>query len=491
MGKALYRKYRSRSLDEIVGQSHITSLLKRAISSGNVAHAYLLTGPRGVGKTSIARILAHEINGLPYEDESVHLDIIEIDAASNNSVEDIRDLREKIMVAPAIAKKKIYIIDEVHMLSKSAFNALLKTLEEPPEHVVFILATTDAEKLPATIISRVQRFNFRTIAPAVAASHLRTIADAESIAISDAALALVARHGKGSFRDSIGLLDQLRNLTDGEITPELIESVLGLADTETVSKLLAAYDQQDIATIAGLIQDAESHGTPAVLLADQLIQVIRAEIANKPHLLPLLDKLLDIARSAWPHVKLLTALASNIAPTAPAAKVTEPSDKRHPSDKTPTPSPATAGDTGLEGKSAEQADGSGKYQQTNNASDKEASTQLGKPSAAPTKSTAKLSPDQPFRWNDFLAEIKTTNPGAHSLLAKCDYAFDGATLTIYAGKPFNKKKLDQVLPSLNARLVAVDVADGAVQILASNAPAKDSQAASILAIMGGGEEVSL
>ncbi|MGE5298776.1 MAG: AAA family ATPase, partial [Acidobacteriota bacterium] len=155
MGKALYRKYRSRSLDEIVGQEHITALLKRAIASGNVAHAYLLTGPRGVGKTSIARILAHEINELPYSEDATHLDIIEIDAASNNSVEDIRDLREKVMVAPSIAKKKIYIIDEVHMLSKSAFNALLKTLEEPPEHVVFILATTDVEKLPATIISRV------------------------------------------------------------------------------------------------------------------------------------------------------------------------------------------------------------------------------------------------------------------------------------------------------------------------------------------------
>ena len=138
MGHALYRKYRSKSLDEIVGQSHITRILKRAIERDKIAHAYLLTGPRGVGKTSIARILAHEINHLPYTDESTNLDIIEIDAASNNSVEDVRDLRDKVQIAPVAAPKKVYIIDEVHMLSKSAFNALLKTLEEPPEHVVFI-----------------------------------------------------------------------------------------------------------------------------------------------------------------------------------------------------------------------------------------------------------------------------------------------------------------------------------------------------------------
>ena len=134
----MYRKYRSRSLDEIVGQSHITRILKRAIARGAAAHAYLLTGPRGVGKTSVARILAHEINGLPYTGEATHLDIIEIDTASNNSVEDIRDLREKVQIAPVSAPKKVYIIDEVHMLSKSAFNALFKILEEPSEHVVFM-----------------------------------------------------------------------------------------------------------------------------------------------------------------------------------------------------------------------------------------------------------------------------------------------------------------------------------------------------------------
>src|SRR3990167_7005159 len=140
MGQALYRKYRSKSLDDIVGQEHITDTLKRALKKGQISHAYLFTGPRGVGKTSVARILAHAVNGLEYSDDSAHLDIIEIDAASNRRIDEIRDLRDKVHVAPAAAKYKIYIIDEAHMLTREAFNALLKTLEEPPEHVIFILA---------------------------------------------------------------------------------------------------------------------------------------------------------------------------------------------------------------------------------------------------------------------------------------------------------------------------------------------------------------
>ena len=265
MSQALYRKYRSKSLADVVGQDHITDILTRALKSGRVAHAYLLTGPRGVGKTSIARILAHEINGLPYSDDSTHLDIIEIDAASNNGVEDVRDLREKVQIAPTSAAKKVYIIDEVHMLSKQAFNALLKTLEEPPAHVVFILATTNVEKLPATIVSRTQRFGFRAISPDDAVKHLAYIAEQEKIQIDEAAIRLIAERGDGSFRDSISLLDQLSSLADDRqgITVELIETSLGLAPVEMVNKLITAVEKHDITTIAQLLDAANDSGISA------------------------------------------------------------------------------------------------------------------------------------------------------------------------------------------------------------------------------------
>lgn len=479
MGQALYRKYRSKSLDEIVGQSHITDMLRRAIARDTIAHAYLLTGPRGVGKTSIARILAHEINGLPYTDESTHLDIIEIDAASNNSVEDIRDLREKVMVAPAVARKKIYIIDEVHMLSKSAFNALLKTLEEPPEHVVFILATTDADKLPATIISRVQRFNFRSIHPDDAARHLRTIADAEGIVIDDDALALIAHHGKGSFRDSISLLDQLRNLSENEVTRPLIEQVLGLAEADMIEQILHAYKSHDIQTIVTLLETSESRGTPALILTEQLIRTVRTRIVTEPELIPLLDKLLDIARSAWPHVKLLTALTS---PSAFASSSVNSQQTAMP--KPQTPQVPTTPKTEVKPQQKKTVSTSKPAVETKPTEDRPETT------VATSVDTPALSADQPFPWTDFVAGL-TSNTGARSLLTKCGHSFNGKKLTIFAGKKFYKTKLDAALPSLSAALQSVGVADGEIVILESAAPPKDSQTAAILDIMGGGEEVNL
>ena len=498
MSKALYRTYRSRSLDEIVGQSHITRILQRAIASGHIAHAYLLTGPRGVGKTSIARILAHEINGLPYTDESTHLDIIEIDAASNNSVEDIRDLRDKVQVAPTSSPKKIYIIDEVHMLSKSAFNALLKTLEEPPEHVVFILATTDADKLPATILSRVQRFNFRAISPRDAAKHLAFIAEQEKIAITPDALELIAEQGKGSFRDSISLLDQLRSLSDETIDRAMVAEVLGLAQDELVERLLAAYATADIGRAAQLIDEAEAAGTPAELLAEQLLGIARQRVVEDAALLPLLDKLLAVPRAGWPRIALLTALASRAAPSVAAphrqpspTTVSEPvaSYTHSPAASSSQASPVASSSGSPRQETDDVAVSSAGQSGTSSASATD-HTPAKQPSVSSANDETPAASSMPidFPWEQFLDAVGVV--GARTYLAKAGHAFDGQTLTIYAGKKFAKMQIDRALPTLSAALNRLDIT-AEIAVLATSKPPKDRQKAAILAMMGGGEEITI
>ncbi len=497
MSRALYRTYRSRSLDEIVGQSHITRILQRAIARGHIAHAYLLTGPRGVGKTSIARILAHEINGLPYTDESTHLDIIEIDAASNNSVEDIRDLRDKVQIAPTSSPKKIYIIDEVHMLSKSAFNALLKTLEEPPEHVVFILATTDADKLPATILSRVQRFNFRVISPRDAAKHLAFIAEQEKIAITPDALELIAEQGKGSFRDSISLLDQLRSLSDETIDRAMVAEVLGLAQDELVEGLLAAYATADIGHAAQLIDEAEAAGTPAELLAEQLLGIARQRVVEDAALLPLLDKLLAVPRAGWPRIALLTALASRAAPPVAAphrqpspATVSEPVASYTHSPAAPSQTSPVAPSSGSPRQETDGAAASSAGQSGTPSASAADYTSAKQPSVSVANDeTPTTSPDPvDFPWEQFLDAVGAV--GARTYLAKAGHAFDGQTLMIYAGKKFAKMQIDRALPTLSAALHRLGIT-AEIAILATSKPPKDRQKAAILAMMGGGEEITI
>lgn len=324
MGQALYRKYRSKSLDEIVGQEHITRTLKRAIETGRISHAYLFTGPRGVGKTSIARILAHELNGLPYTGEDSHLDIIEIDAASNGGVDEVRDLRDKVYIAPTTGKYKVYIIDEVHMMTTAAFNALLKTLEEPPAHAVFILATTEAHKLPATIVSRTQRFTFKPIPREAAVTHLRHIADEEHIDIADDALELIAEHGGGSFRDSISMLDQASN-THKRITRAALEQLLGLPPAAAISKLVAALVAGDAAGLVTCLAALRTDGYQAGAIAKQLAETLRAALLEghpalgQAETISLLKRLIDIPASHDPDrllelTVLETALAAAAAP---------------------------------------------------------------------------------------------------------------------------------------------------------------------------------
>lgn len=303
MGQALYRKYRSRSLSQIIGQEHITQTLSRALKDGRISHAYLFTGPRGVGKTSVARIIAHEVNKLPYKDESIHLDIIEIDAASNRRIDEIRDLRERVNITPTSVKYKVYIIDEVHMLTREAFNALLKTLEEPPAHCIFILATTEAHKLPETIISRTQRFTFKPVSTEQAAEHLRMIAKKEGIKIDDSALKLLAQHGDGSFRDSIGLLDQLSNLGE-PITSETVRFTMGIPPQSAVKTLLSCISTGDSRGCMQTLAQLREQGISAIAIANSLSAQLRIQITSSPADrwdLSLLKQLLEISISARPQ----------------------------------------------------------------------------------------------------------------------------------------------------------------------------------------------
>lgn len=513
MSRALYRKYRSKSLDEVVGQNHITDILLRAIKAGRISHAYLLTGPRGVGKTSVARILAHEINQLPYSDDSTHLDIIEIDAASNNGVEDVRDLREKVQIAPVSAAKKVYIIDEVHMLSKAAFNALLKTLEEPPEHIVFILATTDVDKLPATIISRTQRYGFRAIAESDAVKHLRHIADEEKIVIDDASLKLIAQRGDGSFRDSISLLDQLASLTDDKagITPDLIEATLGLAPTKAVDAIIAAVEAHDVTKVAALLEQTTSDGISPVTLTEQLTHTIRDAIATKPHLLPLLDSLLDVSRSSQPQLKLLATLggaalehkpaktAALAAPvmevTATIAELSKQATKAKPSmpavtekvvesvPKETIVSPAVASDTSTEDTLEPESIPVLKQRETR--SEAVSSGEVSDDSAA--------SEPREFDWKTLVEFTRKNYVALYSVLCKCDYELIEDDLTLYTKSAFYKKKLDDAKYNahLYEALKSVGSSELTVHTIPTPLPPKSSQAAAVAAIMGGGEEVAV
>lgn len=229
----LYRKYRPKEWDEVIGQEHVVRTLTNAIKLGRVSHAYLFSGPRGTGKTTIARLLAKSLG-------CADLDLIEIDAASNRGIDEIRQLREGIKFSPTAGQYKVFIIDEVHQLTKEAFNALLKTLEEPPAHAIFVLATTEPRKVPETILSRVQQFAFRRLTVAEIIQKLERIKDAEKIKINDDALRLIANFAGGSYRDAESMLEQLRVWSDKIITKEDIEELLGAVDFEKV-KVMADY----------------------------------------------------------------------------------------------------------------------------------------------------------------------------------------------------------------------------------------------------------
>ena len=290
MSQALYRKWRPARFDDVIGQEHITRTLKNSVAADRVGHAYLFCGPRGTGKTTLARLLAKAVNCL-HEDAAERpcnacrvcksiadgrfLDLIEIDAASNTGVDDIRDLRDKINFSPSEGRFKVYIIDEVHMLSTAAFNALLKTLEEPPPHVKFVLATTEEHKVPITIKSRCQQFNFRLLTVAEIKRRLEWMADKEGFTIEPEALAMIAQQGAGSLRDAESLLDQLVMAPDDVITAERTQMVLGTASNTAVITLTDAWLNSDGAAGLSTIHLALAAGTDARQFCRQIVVYLR------------------------------------------------------------------------------------------------------------------------------------------------------------------------------------------------------------------------
>ncbi|MEP0806468.1 MAG: DNA polymerase III subunit gamma/tau [Chloroflexota bacterium] len=317
MTQALYRKYRPQSWDAVMGQDHVVTTLKNAIAADRVAHAYLFAGSRGTGKTTLARLLAKAVNctnpdparrpcneceNCKAVNENRFLDLIEIDAASNTSVDDVRDLRDKINFSPSQGRYKIYIIDEVHMLSTAAFNALLKTLEEPPPHAIFVLATTEIHKIPATVLSRCQRHEFRRVPVDEIVANLKMIVKAENLQADDDALIQIARQSAGGMRDAISLLDQLASTGD-RITLALAQTVLGTATSQTVLDVISSINDHDPAHGLETIHKALDAGADPRSLARQIVEYLRGLMLIQMGNAEQVEATADVKKQMQAHAK--------------------------------------------------------------------------------------------------------------------------------------------------------------------------------------------
>lgn len=470
-----------------MGQEQVTKLLEQSLESGKTSHAYLFIGPRGTGKTSVARIFAHAVNGFKYNLEDDYVDIIEIDGASNRGIDDIRELREKAAIAPTSGKYKVYIIDEVHMLTKEAFNALLKTLEEPPAHVIFIMATTDAYKVPVTITSRAQTYTFKLAEPSIMLAHLKSIAKQEKIKITDAALNIIVKRGGGSFRDSLSLLDQISTLSDKEITEDLVINALGLPASDKIEQLLNYFVQGEVSQITAELKDLLSSGVRAETLTEEIINTIIAKPA--PEYLPLLRALPEV-KEPFAEAKLVVALCGNVS-ILPNSTLTITTTAT----KTPT---AKSSVTTTSGATATNVTASTKTTKiktttteitttaTTGAGDSKIAYNVDISSDANSTAISNTANTLAFNWTDYLAKIQKLNEVIYIQLTKSEYEVDGDTLKIYPRTQIIKNILEktnnkQILVN-NAQNVKITICEAGKH---PNSRQNDETINKISAIMGG------
>lgn len=469
--KALYRLHRSHDFNEVVGQDHVVKTLQSAIKQGRLAHAYLFTGPRGVGKTSVARILAHAANGLNYKDERLQLDIIEIDAASNRGIDEIRELREKVHIAPSTAKYKVYIIDEVHMLTTPAFNALLKTLEEPPQHAIFVLATTEPHKVPETIISRTQRFSFKPIDQEVITQRLLAIADLEEIALQEEAAKLIATHAGGGLRDAISMLDQLHG-QGNEIDLESVRGLLGLAPAEQLDEIIALINKQQLNALLELLEHLFSGGASPTALAMQIVDALRNRVRQgETKHYHLVEELLDVGMSREPQLKLEAILAR--ACLEGVAKADEEARQRE--------------------KVRTKQTTSKKVESETSRGERNAKSEIKKTShSTPLDSRITLPPS---KWQQILTEVKSHNNSLYAVLRLAQPAHEADNLKLFfafdfhanrANESRNKELLEQVAGSILGQEVTVHVT---IDKKLQSEKDRSDPITSVIGVMGGGSVV--
>jgi DNA polymerase-3 subunit gamma/tau len=468
--QALYRKWRPRTFDKVVGQEHVVRTLRNALISGRIHHAYLFAGPRGTGKTTLARLLAKAVNCLAPEDqrpcndcalcqavnEGRLLDLIEIDAASNTGVDDVRELRERVGFRPNEGRYKVYVIDEVHMLSNAAFNALLKTLEEPPPHAIFVLATTESHKIPATVLSRCQRFDFHRIPVTKIAARLEWVAGQERIQADQQALSLIARQATGSLRDAISLLDQLASYDDSGITVAEVRAALGTGANETVIQVANALAQGDVAQGLGSINTAVDEGADPRQFARQMVEHLRTLLLLRlesdilpPHVsdemrpqlktqaaafsrqalaqaVRLFNQAADEAKGGWqPQLPLEMAFIEALLPAEPE---TPPAPRRSmPSSAPPKPAPARSS--------------SPSPPRTRASVVREPATTY----KAPTVGGGSLTPEMlRGRWSEFLDALRPRNLSLEALVRSCEpVAVEGDIVVLGFAHKFHRSKVEE------------------------------------------------